>query len=166
MGKTFRGKNVDKKNIDKNKKNILEHVNYFDDEGAMNDYGLYNGEIHGVYKVSYPNGERSELTYEYGIPVGSYIKYYINKQKQIETPYINGKIEGLCQEWYESGKIKIEYECSGDMKNGTYKEYYENGNLKLLCNFVDDLEEGFETEFNEDGSIKNKTYYEDGEELK
>ncbi len=87
MGKTFRGRNSDKKYVDKNKKEIYEHANFFDDDGNMNDYALYNGEIHGIYKVSYQNGDKSELTYEYGIPVGSYIKYYQNGKKQVETPY-------------------------------------------------------------------------------
>ncbi len=166
MGKTFRKKNSHKKKQFEKSIKEIEHVNFTDEDGAINDYYLSNGEIDGDYKVYYPDGEKSELTYQDGIPIGSYIRYYKNKQKKIETPYVSGKIEGLCQEWYESGEIKIEYICIDDVKDGYYKEYYENGQLKLSSNFKDDKEEGIEIEYNADGSVKNQIYYHDGEEIK
>ncbi len=168
MGKTFRGRNQHKKESGvKNRKKedfeTLEHHNFYDDDGNIIDYETLNGDIHGIYKVNYEDGKRSELKYEFGIPVGSYIKYYKSKNKEIETPYVSGKIDGICREWYESGNIRIEYTCVSDMKDGYYREYYETGQKKLECVFIEDIQEGEEIEYNEDGSIKNKTYYENGE---
>lgn len=62
--------------------------------------------------------------------------YYNNGAKFRTSNFINGKINGIIESYFSSGKLmKIEcfvYECPV----GSFMEWYENGNLKTKGQFV------------------------------
>ena len=53
----------------------------------------------------------------------------------IKSNCIDGKLNGLYQEYYENGNKKIECNYIDNILNGLYQEYYENGNKKIECNY-------------------------------
>ena len=69
---------------------------------------------------------------------GKYVGYYENGQKNEETNYKDGKIEGLLISWYRNGQ----------------KEYEGN--------FIDGKEEGLWTWWDKEGNVtKTETYKDD-----
>jgi antitoxin component YwqK of YwqJK toxin-antitoxin module len=58
-----------------------------------------------------------------------------------ETPYKNGKREGVRKRWYESGAKKSLKTYKNGIENGLRKEWDENGKLTVQGNFVDRNEE-------------------------
>jgi antitoxin component YwqK of YwqJK toxin-antitoxin module len=46
-----------------------------------------------------------------------------------ETPYTNGKINGIVKVYYESGELMWEIPYTNDKKNGIEKKYYASGKL-------------------------------------
>ncbi|MBK7427513.1 MAG: DUF4375 domain-containing protein [Saprospiraceae bacterium] len=85
------------------------YSSYFDDKRIKNEYNLELGVIHGAFKSYYQNGNQKEITH-----------------------YLNGKLTGEREEFYESGiiKYKVEKDSSEDLLIHTW--YYENGNPKKL----------------------------------
>ncbi|AQQ59413.1 hypothetical protein XJ32_04125 [Helicobacter bilis] len=56
-------------------------------------------------------------------------KYDSSVNIWIETPYKNGKVDGIAKEYYEKGKLASETPFKNDKREGIEKLYNENGNL-------------------------------------
>lgn len=56
--------------------------------------------------------------------------YYENKVLWKETPYKDGKENGIVRVYYKSGKVKFEIPYKDGKRDGNMKEYDEDGNLK------------------------------------
>ena len=52
--------------------------------------------------------------------------------------YKEGKIDGLCQSWYNNGNKWGKYTYKEGKLNGLYREWYDNGNKELECNYKED----------------------------
>ncbi len=77
------------------------------------------------------------------------IGYFSNGDTEFETPYKNGRIEGIAKEYYESGKLYKETPYKNGWIEGVAKEYYENGKLKAEASYGGSI-------------VSKKTYYENG----
>ena len=55
--------------------------------------------------------------------------YHPNGRLKGETPYKNGKREGISKFYYESGKLKEENPFKNGKREGLMKSYRENGKL-------------------------------------
>ncbi|MDY5822692.1 MAG: toxin-antitoxin system YwqK family antitoxin, partial [Helicobacter sp.] len=56
-------------------------------------------------------------------------KYDLNGKLWRETPYKNGKVDGITKEYYENGNLATETPYKNGKIEGIEKWYYENGNL-------------------------------------
>lgn len=92
-----------------------------------------------------------------------------------ETPYKNGKIEGIKRSYYETGVLSSEEPYTGDLLHGVAKHYYRSGRLKTEIPYDMGSKEGLLTEYYMNGRIQDivlfkndkmeglrKAYYENG----
>ena len=79
---------------------------------------LVNGEIHGVEKTWYMNGQLSSVcSYvndgeKHGVEKG----WYMNGELMLSTPYVNGKVDGVVKWWHENGRLaSVSLYVNGDI---------------------------------------------------
>jgi antitoxin component YwqK of YwqJK toxin-antitoxin module len=90
-------------------------------------------------------------------PVGVARQYYLLPGANIlfrETPYTNGKINGVYKEYYPDGLIHREYPYTNGTENGLAKDYWDGGDVKS------------ETKYTNGNAGPNKSYDENGNEIK
>lgn len=81
---------------------------------------------------------------------------------RVETPYKDGKKNGVAKEYYESGKLQTEAPLKDGEQNGVAKQYYESGRLQTETPFKDGKENGVEKSYYENGRLQFKKPYKDG----
>ena len=80
-------------------------------------------------------------------------KYDLNGKLWRETPYKNGKIEGITKEYYENGNLMREAPYKNDKAEGIEKWYYENGKLMAEIPYLNNLFHGDTRFYTEDGKL-------------
>jgi len=63
---------------------------------------------------------------------------HTNGQKATEANYINDKLEGKYQSWFENGNLESEIYYKNGKRHGKYTEYYPNGKIKLIRIYNED----------------------------
>ncbi len=91
-------------------------------------------------------------------------EYYENGALKSETPYVNGKENGVAKLYYkENGALKFEVLYTDGKINGIGKVYYENGALKSEISYTDGKINGIEkVYYKESGKLKSEIPYTDG----
>ena len=78
------------------------------------------------------------------------VEYSVVEDYMSETPYKDGKIEGILKSYYK-GNLYLEIPFKNGVKHGIQKSYYKSGNLREETLYKNDEKEGVE-----------KTYYPNG----
>ncbi len=60
---------------------------------------------------------------------GEYIYYHANGRVHIKTHYINNKLEGIAQVWFDNGQLEYEILYINDKRDGLFKRFYSNGTV-------------------------------------
>lgn len=107
--------------------------------------------------------------------------YYESGKLKSETPYQDGKIEGMEKIYYESGQVKRETPYKNGHAQGLEKEYYESGQLikkEILYSYHHDKElekelcecerrgseiNGVVKEYHDNGKLASEIRYEDSQ---
>jgi len=136
----------------------------------------------------YQSGYRKELqTYQEGILNGAARTWDRYSHMIQEMNYVNGKPEGLFQEWYPNRVLKVDghykngmyegiwmyYDSFGKVTgqgefingNGTQKAYYPSGQIKQLTHYKNSIKDGDEIFYAEDGKITQSILYKGGNAL-
>ncbi|NNM94370.1 MAG: hypothetical protein HKL88_02775 [Bacteroidia bacterium] len=100
-----------------------------------------------VYKADKP----------YGITRG-----YAKSKLFYETPYIDGKANGLQKIFYEDGKVKVVFPCSEGKHNGLAKQYYESGKLEGEVLYTNGTINGEVKWYYENGKLQSEITYTNG----
>ncbi len=66
--------------------------------------------------------------------------YHENGKLYIETPYIDGKKNGLEKTYYESGILEVETPYAAGKRNGTERRYDKEGKLWRETSYINDKE--------------------------
>jgi antitoxin component YwqK of YwqJK toxin-antitoxin module len=74
----------------------------------------------------------------------------------------NSPFTGIVELKYPDGNLKAKGEFVEGKADGLHEEWYQNGQLKAKGEFVLGQEEGVFTEWNEDGTVKRKILYKNG----
>ena len=81
----------------------------------------------------YKNGNlASETPYKNGKEEGIEKWYYWNGSLRTETPYKNGKVDGIARWYYDNGNLVIEVSYKNYELHGDLKYYTEDGKLLAL----------------------------------
>ena len=92
------------------------------------------------------------------------VEEHPNRQRSLEVPIKNGKMEGVVKEWNIDGVLISDTKYSGGLKNGIEKQFYDNGKIKLEINNINGLAEGKCTEWHQNGKLKSEGNYKNGKE--
>lgn len=89
-------------------------------------------------------------------------RYYDDDRRklQVETPYKNGKINGVKKVYYESGQLSRETLFENGKTNGVVKSYYKSGQLEEEVTYENDKVNGVRKEYYESGKLKKEILYE------
>ncbi|APZ45014.1 hypothetical protein BW723_01330 [Polaribacter reichenbachii] len=63
--------------------------------------------------------------------------YYKNKSTFRETFFVDGKLDGKFNEYYDSGNLKVDGKYKNGAKDGNWKSYYKNGKIKSKGRYKD-----------------------------
>jgi antitoxin component YwqK of YwqJK toxin-antitoxin module len=63
-------------------------------------------------------------------------RYYEPRQKFYECNFIDEKINGISQQYYDTGVLQITNNYINGLKHGECQQYYESGQLKKELHFV------------------------------
>lgn len=87
--------------------------------------------------------------------------YYNNGQLEIEseTPFKNGKENGIEKEYYKNGRLKRETPYTDGKLNGVVKEYYETGELLREAPYKNGEHDGVAKIYDKNGQLREKHFY-------
>lgn len=99
--------------------------------------------------------------YEINVKTMSLIENYIRKNpneigideygKEFDITYT-----GLCKTFYESKKIKYEFQLENGLIYGEFNSFFENGNLQEVIKYKNGVQTGERKEYYENGELKNE----------
>ena len=119
-----------------------------------------DGLKHGNYFSYFPSGEKNEETqYENGKINGTQIFYHKNGKIAEQANYINGEYSGGYKKYFESGAVEQEGDYSNNAMNGEWTFFYANGKIKESVSFKDNDEFGPFKEYHENGNLKTEGTY-------
>ena len=119
-----------------------------------------DGTKHGTYISYYPTGEKNEESqYENGKINGTQIFYHKNGKVAESASLVNGEYAGNYKKFYESGELEQDGKYVAGAMNGEWKYYYENGKIKEVVPFKDNDEFGPFKEYHENGNLKTEGAY-------
>lgn len=110
----------------------------------------------------YNNGQleiESETPFKNGKENGIEKEYYKNGRLKRETPYTDSKANGIQKEYYENGRLKSETPYTDGKLNGVVKEYYETGELLREAPYKNGEHDGVDKRYDKDGQVREKHFY-------
>ena len=110
----------------------------------------------------YNNGQleiESETPFKNGKENGIKKKYYKNGRLKRETPHTDGKANGIEKKYYENGRLKGETPYTDGKLNGVVKEYYETGELLREAPYKNGEHDGVAKIYDKNGQLREKHFY-------
>lgn len=96
---------------------------------------------------------------------GIHEEFYSNGELKVKGTYKDGKEDGLREEYYENGQL----ESKGTLKDGEWdgllEAYNKNGELEVRGTYKDGKKDGVWEYYPENGELSSKETYKDGETI-
>lgn len=125
---------------------------------------LRGGERNGQSIQYYENGKIQLVSHwENGIKKGESTSFYMNGNPHIKSIYQNGYTHGIIYIYDSLNNLKEKYTVNRELKNGLYQEFYSNGQLKVDGYYKEDKPEGEGYEYYETGELFRKYVYKNGD---
>lgn len=137
---------------------VVKKATKKNDKGFAREVTYYNDDQEVAKEVIDENW-KSTLTGK--IPDGIVKEYYESGKLYIEWNYKDNKKDGLVKTYYESGKLNGELNYKNGELDGSWKVYYENGALKYEHDYKNGKRNGICKEYYKNGQIKREEYYKD-----
>ena len=106
-----------------------------------------------------------ETPYKNGKEDGIQKWYYHNGKLWRETPYKNGKEDGIAKYYSENGKLMQETSYKNGKRDGIAKYYSENGKLRSETPYKDGKLDGIEKYYSENGNLIATMTYQKGKAI-
>jgi len=117
-----------------------------------------------VYELYLNRKKEYEIDFLNGKEHGLYTSWYQNGQKKAETNYKDGKLDGLAIGWHENGQKHIERNYKdGKRVDGLSVEWHDNGQKQKEVSFKDGKLDGLTLEWHDNGQKKAESTLKDGE---
>ena len=71
----------------------------------------------------------------------------------------NDKEDGIWNQWFENGQLKLEAHYKNGKEDGLFTLFYDSGTKRSESNFVNGEKVGYETYWERNGDVKSKTLY-------
>jgi len=131
-------------------------ISYFK-SGKIQAEAVYGGgKLNGLVTTYDENGLKQSEVYYIDNKVAGEKKTYFPKTKitQKIEHYLAGKKNGISQEFYMDGKLKLSSFYKDDKLHGAWYENYPDGNKKMLGQYANGLKTGTWTVYHENGKKK------------
>lgn len=147
---------------------IGHYESYYKDNGALAEVGVHDaqGAIHGLAVDFAKNGTRtSEALYRHGVLDGQLRCYNrITGLLHCRTPYVDGKIAGIKQSYYQGQLYKLET-FRDDARNGMAETYsFDGEHLVRRAHYRNDKIHGTARRWNENGRLVELSHHVDGKQ--
>jgi antitoxin component YwqK of YwqJK toxin-antitoxin module len=76
------------------------------------------------------------LTYLNDIKQGEWIKYYPSAAICLKANYLDGKLNGKFEVWFENGAIEVSGQYKNDSREGTWIIYEDDGSIKYKLEYL------------------------------
>lgn len=110
-------------------------------------------------------GGTTMYTIKGGVKNGTYQTWYACGQRREMATYVDGREEGLVQQWFPSGQPYMLYTSRGGLKEGAAFRFYSNGVLAAHEQYASDKEDGLATYYYESGAKQLEMLFERGRVL-
>lgn len=108
------------------------------------------------------NGTWHEINQE--IPfTGTAIGFYQDKQKRIESRYVNGKLHGLRDEWYDNGQKKSQSSYRAGLRHDKQSAWFRSGARQSETHYQAGKRDGLHRVWHPDGNLREETPHANGE---
>lgn len=143
-------------------------VYYYHDNNTIKCFGIYkNMKKDSIWTYFSNTGMVSKREpYKLDLLNGTVYSYYVNNtsktapQKVVEeTPYVNGKKEGVQKEYFIGGNVKKEANYKNDKLNGWYRQYVPGGALDFEAYYFENQRHGFGIVHTPQGKVYNYYIY-------
>ena len=104
----------------------------------------------------------SEEYYSKNLRNGLSIKFYPDSSIAEKLSYINDIKQGEWLQYYSTGAVHLKSSYLDGKINGKFEVWFDNGTLEFSGQYKNDRRDGLWTIFNQDGSVKYKLGYQDG----
>jgi antitoxin component YwqK of YwqJK toxin-antitoxin module len=124
--------------------------------GEMYVQGKYkDGKREGVWNEYRSNGKpEKRITYVNDKRNGEYTTFFNDGNVEKTETYINGQREGIGKEYFfDSGKLRAEYNYINNIKEGKYTLYYDDESLREEGRY-DNGREVYRKEYYKNGTVK------------
>jgi antitoxin component YwqK of YwqJK toxin-antitoxin module len=154
-----------------------DYIEYYEN-GKIKRQGMFNANLYNGSWVYYYengnikaegkfiNGNGQDVSEISGIPKngrdGLWVFKYETGQKDQESIYKSGKINGEFKSFFKNGNIETIDTRVNDIANGVYRKYFENGKLKEEGNFNNNKVHGIVKKYNESGNLLYEVNYDKG----
>ena len=115
-------------------KNII--INVLDDEGTYERCEYENDLLNGVKEIR--TKEHLLLS---------------------QARYVNGKLNGLCQQWNDNGALRLRFTCTDGKYDGDYISFWDNEVCKEIGTFKAGERVGVYRWYKHDGSLWKEHIY-------
>lgn len=142
-------------------------VNETDTHLTHNGGSLYYNDtlFSGWVYSTFPNGNRYyETPYYQGKEEGIMKSWYADHKLEQERIFVNGKKEGIHRGWWPTGKPKFEYYFDNDEHNGSAKEWFSNNSPYRIFTYKAGHEEGRQQMWWPNGTIRANYVVKDGQQ--
>jgi len=129
-------------------------------KGCFDRLQYKGGKLEGIARFS-GGGDETEVPYKDN-KIEGVARVFSQSRLIWEMPYENSKAEGTAKFYYESGKLKGEYQYRNDQREGIARNYYESGELFSEILYEGDKIEGVAKFFYNHGKLKEEIPYKDG----
>lgn len=148
-------------------------VEFYHKNGNVLSDGFYYNQLKDSTWYNYAqSGEISSIeSFKQDKLHGPSIFYYLendnaqNPAIMRKSFYLEGQIHGIYQEFFKSGKLKLEGEYAHGIPLGTWKEYSNLGQLSKSYKFKMGKIHGWVKHFNKNGSVDSESFFKEGEPL-
>lgn len=147
---------------------------YYHDNGKVMSIGIFINQLKDSTWKNFGPSERisSIENYKAGKLHGKRIVYYIPQTledksliKSIESNYVNGELDGLYQEFFDIGGIKISGKYILGKKTGEWIHNNPNGTKMMFERYKNGVYHGWQHGYDENGKELGKKYYFNGKYL-
>jgi len=132
-----------------------KHVDFGDKKKGKKRYELNykDGKLDGKHII--------DILKEKKLTKGKHFQYYKNRQIKVEFNYKeDGKLDGKCIYYFESGLISDEAQYIMGKKNGIRISYFPTGKIYNEANYSDGKKNGKETQYrNQDYTLLSETWW-------
>ncbi len=102
---------------------------------------------------------KEEMTYKHGILNGPMTSYYLDGNIRRRGVFVDGKLEGRWESWFQDGKKQYIVHYSNDTLNGEYFEWYKTGVMKQKGLYAQNKPIGHWIEYDEAGMVIRNVQY-------